>query len=310
MSIKDKLKKMAHFGAPLMTMATLQAAELPTSEEILTPQDMPKIQVSRPIDPKANKVSPADLDSRVKQGMIINGETQADRDVRWQEYKNKNGRSATVDAIGQEKLTSVEIAQKNKDGYLISDIIKGNSTSYYLNGVVQSRQLAGTQKAETFYPNGSKKMVREADGTETSYYEGPENGVGKIQKTPHRINEAFDVLDTDGNRIEHWHTVQNSGLEGYKGDVQTVDLYNPETGLIAGSYTMDHYAGEYGGGQLARVAVADDQNKMHSIKLNRQKEVYFVEQDMDINSVREVYQEEQQKQLMTQLTQKKGQNAR
>ena len=253
MSLKDKLKSASNWTAALLTAGALQSTDLntqPTADNT---------------SPNAQMESTETLDSRVDRGHLINGEDKNERRAKFKQIRTEKGIKGVIDAIENEDLKTVEIPQKTENGYVFETYHadKGTSdfVSYYPNGVLQARIEGGSEKAEGYYPDGSKEFERTADGVETKYHPGGKKGQEKIKETPHKIHDSYDVLDIQGRRTEHHHAVQDSNREIGQGayslkDVKTVDLYNPETKKIEATYTLDDWCIK--NGRLAQIGIVGE----------------------------------------------------
>ena len=290
MSLKDKLKSASNWTAALLTAGTLQAGNLqaqPTADD----------------DPKNAQTE--HLDSRVKQGALINGKTSRERNEYFQKIKAEKGEAAFKEAVYNEDLKTLEIPQKTENGYTIEKVYYENNKhskslyeSYYPNGVLASRAESGSEKAEGYYPDGSKKFDRTADGITTTYHPGGKKGEEKIKETPHGIYDAYDVLDIQGRRTEHHHAVQDSNTKIGSNtfslkDVKTVDLYNPETKKLEATYTLDDWG--IGKGRLARIGMVDKNGEMKTIDFPNSNPVQRYVSRLTTKSIQKLYDKNQQK---------------
>ncbi len=290
MSLKDKLKSASNWTAALLAAGALQSADLsaqPTADNSHT--DVPAESLEH-------------LDSRVSRGTLINGEDNLERREKFQKIRAEKGLKGVVDAIENEDFKTVEIPQKTENGYVFETYHadKGTSdfVSYYPNGVLQARIEGGSEKAEGYYPDGSKEFERTADGVETKYHPGGKKGQEKIKETPHKIHDSYDVLDIQGRRTEHHHAVQDSNDETRTDshslkDVKTVDLYNPETKKMEATYTLDNWS--INKGRLAQIGIVREDGQMKTIDFPKsgKKQGYFSR--LTTKSIQKLYDKHQQK---------------
>jgi len=302
MSFRDKLKPVARWTAALSSAAAIQATPL-------------QAQQSSNINRESSATHPTTeyLDQRVQRGTLINGESQAERSARWDAMKAEKGAQATMEAIQKEKIEKIEIPRKDEKGYIFETYEPGKKhtfESYYPNGVLQSKSGENGQEAEGYYPDGSKKFVRTADGTETRYHPGGIKGEEKIKETPHQLYEAYDVLDAEGRRTEHHHAVTESKRHAPDGDytsrdVKKVDLYNPQTQEIAGTYTLDHWG--VSEGRIAQIGFRDDAGKMKIMdfpQANKIGDTNYYASSLSLDQIKEIYHDEQQERSAKQAVQK------
>ena len=305
MPFKDKLKQISHLTAAISSAVVMHSVPLSGQQDI---QRDPSGSLT---DHSATER----LEQRVKRGTLINGETQEERSARWAAFKEKHGASATLEAIRQEPVKKIEFSQKDEDGYRFETYEPGKKRtyeSYYTNGVLRAKSGKDGEEAEGYYPDGSKKFTRTADGVETTYHPGGEKGKEKIKETPHKLYEAYDVLDEEGRRIEHHHDVTDSaphydrdGSAYTARDVKKVDLYNPQTQEIVGTYTLDHWGVDEG--RVASIGFVDESGVMKTMdfpQAQKNGDVNYYAHSLSLEGIKEAYQEEQQRRFEEQARQR------
>ena len=296
MSLKDRLKQLVQLTAATSSAVLLNTSSL-SAKENASEQKVPSSII---------QVSPEKLDQRIQRGMLVNGETIAERRARFQKIKKEKGVPATLDAIQKEEISKIEISKKDENGYLF-EIYEPEKRhvfeSYYPTGVLQSRNSGNGEEAEGFYPDGSRKFTRTADGVETYYHPGGKKGEEKIKETPHRILESYDVLDTEGRRTEHHYDVTESSEQGYGDsgyitrDIKKVDLYNPQTQKVVGTYTLDGWG--VAEGRVAQIGFVDEKGTMKTMDFPREHKIgktnYYVKH-LSLGGIKEIYRKEKEKQ--------------
>jgi len=300
MSFNAKLNRVANWAAVLSSVAVMQVTSL-ADQQVQEKEPAPSVEGS----------TVEQLERRVERGTIINGETLAERSARWKAFKAKNGTKATLEAIEQEKIEKIEIPHKDEQGYTFEVYEPGKKrslVSYYPNGVLRFKTGENAEEAEGYYPDGSKKFVRTADGVETKYHPGGEKGKEKIEETPHELYGAYDVLDEEGRRLEHHYDVAQSSPhhDGEGGthimrDVKKVDLYDPQTQQVVGTYTLDNW--DVSEGRVASIGFVDDTGVMKTMKFpqtpkNSGSNHYA--DSLSLDQIKEIYHEEQKERLSKQ----------
>ncbi|MBR6412584.1 MAG: hypothetical protein IKS41_05445 [Alphaproteobacteria bacterium] len=301
MSFNSRLKKVANWVAVVSSTVALHTEPLSSQTNHTQEGTKPTPTVL--------------LDQRVERGIIINGETQAERSARWKSFKAENGVQTTLNAMQQEKIKKIEIPHKDENGYVFVtyEPEKGRTVeSYYPNGVLQAKSGNNGQAYEGYYPDGSRKFVRTEDGVETTYHPGGIKGKEKIKETPHKTLEAYDVLDEEGRRTEHHYNVMPSqprnsgdGMVYTSRDVKKVDLYNPITQDVIGTYTLDNWGVDEG--RVAHIGFLDENGVMKTMdfpetKKNSAKNYYA--DSLSLDQIKEIFHEEQQDRINEQAQQK------
>ena len=306
MSFKDELKRAIHLAAVISSAATLHSAPLSAHSDDNSESSLV---------PSATEY----LEQRIKRGTIINGETQEERSARWDAYKKEHGSSATLKAIQQEKIKKIEIPHKDENGYVFETYEPGKKhtfESYYSNGVLQAKSGENGDEAEGYYPDGSRKFVRTSNGVETKYHPGGKKGEEKIKETPHKLYEAYDVLDESGRRLEHHYDVTESparvtqdGSSYTSRDIKKVDLYNPETKEVIGTYTLDHWGVDEG--RIACIGFIDKSGTMKIMKFPKARQLgesdYYAH-SLSLDQIKKIYHEEEQERLKKQSHEKEIKN--
>ena len=295
MAFKDKLKKLAHFTAVISSAASLHAAPSQPEPDNIQ-QNTPPSSVTRPTTEY--------LDYRVRRGPLINGETQSERSARWAAFKKEHGAEATFHAIRKETIGRLEIPQKDEKGYLFETYEPGKKhsfESYYPHGVLQARTTGHGEAAQGFYPDGSKKFDRTADGIETHYYPGGPKGQEKIKETPHGLLDAYDVLDEQGHRTEHHYAITESPARKTEDgtitsrDVKKVDLYDPQSQDIIATYTLDHWG--VSEGRLAQIGFIDESGALKTMDFPAARKIgdsNYYAKSLSLDQIKEIYREELQ----------------
>ena len=305
MSFRDKLKQATHWTAAISSAAAMQVMPVNAQPDNVD-RNAPMPSIERPTTEY--------LDYRVKRGAIVNGETQAERSARWETFRKENGLEATMKAIQKESIDKIEIPNKDEEGYVFETYEPGKShtfESYYPNGILRSKTGEKGEAAEGYYPDGSKRFDRTADGVETVYHPGGKKGEEKIKETPHQLLEAYDVLDEEGRRTEHHYEVMESLARYSKDggtytsrDVKKVDLYNPQTQQVIGTYTLDHWG--VSEGRIAQIGFVDETGKMRIMDFPQARKIgdnNYYAPSLSVDQIKEIYHEEQQERSQKQVQQ-------
>ncbi len=246
MSILDKIKGVSRWSAPLLSAVAMYSTPLKANESVEETSPPPSITQTQNIS--STKKSVEELEARVAKGQLVDGKTAAERRAYLQEQtKGLNTYEKLKFLKSQPSPKTVETAHKNKDGYVIqtwhSEDGRIDTVSYYPDGTLKARGTIGeTLKAESFHPDGSRKMVRTKEGVETTYHPGGE----KIKTTPHKVGEAYDVLDMQGRCLVHLHDfTKTKDFMGEITDQQQADYYDPETAELVATCQYTHAGSKY-----------------------------------------------------------------
>ena len=136
-----------------------------------------------------------------------------------------------------------------------------------------------------------------------------------MKETPHRENEAYDVLDEQGLRMEHHYAIQETtrqtkyGSTIHMNDVKKVDLYNPKTQKLQGTYTLDHW--RPGKGHIKHIGFVDDNGKMISMDFAPEQQLgqanYYAD-SLSVEDIKGLYHDELQFRQQQQMTRTKWYN--